>query len=193
MKCNIMATSFVKRTLKKAHATLVERLVEKAHLVETDLHNNRLEEQSSVLSYYSDPKSPGLASPVLSPGFPPPNTQDTIAYPDHMSAHQKLDRPGSNGTAPYPYSPPLPTKPRYSQPPPDPRYSQPLADPRYGYTRHSQPPADPRYSHSRYSQQPPQIQAPRHSYQSQVHPPELAPPEPRLVELDSSPAPPRRE
>ncbi|KAL8668243.1 MAG: hypothetical protein Q9202_000221 [Teloschistes flavicans] len=65
MKCNIMATSFVKRTLKKAHATLVERLVEKAHLVETDLHNNRLEEQSSVLSYYSDPKSPGLASPIV--------------------------------------------------------------------------------------------------------------------------------
>ncbi|KAL8776910.1 MAG: hypothetical protein Q9194_002864 [Teloschistes cf. exilis] len=65
MKCNIMATSFVKRTLKKAHATLVERLVEKAHLVETDLHNNRLEEQSSVLSYYSDPKSSGLASPSI--------------------------------------------------------------------------------------------------------------------------------
>ncbi|KAL9581668.1 MAG: hypothetical protein Q9212_003757 [Teloschistes hypoglaucus] len=191
MKCNIIATSFVKRTLKKAHATLVERLVEKAHLVETDLHNNRLEEQSSVLSYYSDPKSSGLASPVLSPGFVPQDSQDPIAYPNSMSAYQNIDHSGSNETPPYPYNPPMPTKSRYSLPPPDPRHSQPLEDPRYPHPRHSQSRADPRYSHPRYSQQPPHTQAPRHSYQTQAHPPELAPSEPRLAELDSAPAPPR--
>ncbi|KAL8693979.1 MAG: hypothetical protein Q9218_001277 [Villophora microphyllina] len=188
MKCNVMATTFVKKTLKKAHGTLVDRLVEKAHLRETEIHNNRLEEQNSILSYYSDPKSPGLASPLPSPGFPQQNKQDVKAYPGHMSAHQNVDHRGSIGAAPYPYSPPLDgmqhlsTASKYSQPPPDPRYSQPPIDPRY-----SRQAMDPRYS-----QQPPQAQLPRHSYQYQAHPSELAPSEPRLAELDSSPSYPRQ-
>ncbi|KAF2399504.1 hypothetical protein EJ06DRAFT_458698, partial [Trichodelitschia bisporula] len=34
MKCNIVMTSFVRKTLKKAHSTLVARLLEKATLLE---------------------------------------------------------------------------------------------------------------------------------------------------------------
>ncbi|KAL9058994.1 MAG: hypothetical protein Q9206_001672 [Seirophora lacunosa] len=41
MKCNFIATSFVKKTLKKAHESLVERLVEKAHIRERETHNSR--------------------------------------------------------------------------------------------------------------------------------------------------------
>ena len=42
MRCNMLMTSFVKKTLKKAHASLVDRLVEKAHLVEAKVYNERL-------------------------------------------------------------------------------------------------------------------------------------------------------
>jgi len=34
MRCNILMIGFVKKTLKKSHATLVARLVQKAHIVE---------------------------------------------------------------------------------------------------------------------------------------------------------------
>lgn len=50
MKCNFIATSFVKKTLKKAHESLVERLVEKAHIRERETHNSRLEENDPTLS-----------------------------------------------------------------------------------------------------------------------------------------------
>ncbi|KAF2744490.1 hypothetical protein M011DRAFT_371156, partial [Sporormia fimetaria CBS 119925] len=34
MKCNILMMSFVKKTFKESHSKLVERLVEKAHMIE---------------------------------------------------------------------------------------------------------------------------------------------------------------
>jgi hypothetical protein len=45
MKCNIMMTSFVKKTLKKAHSHLVERLLVKAQIVEAAEKNQRLSER----------------------------------------------------------------------------------------------------------------------------------------------------
>jgi hypothetical protein len=42
MKCNIMMMSFVKKTFKESHSKLVERLVEKAHLIESESANERL-------------------------------------------------------------------------------------------------------------------------------------------------------
>jgi len=54
MKCNIMMSSFVKKTLKKAHSSLVDRLVEKAKIVEVGRSNASL-------------------------GFPPPNRNSTIS------------------------------------------------------------------------------------------------------------------
>jgi hypothetical protein len=44
MKCNIMMTSFVKKTLKKAHSHLVDRLVIKAQIVDATLQNQQLSE-----------------------------------------------------------------------------------------------------------------------------------------------------
>lgn len=43
MKCNFAMTRFVRKTTEKAHATLVDRLVEKAHIKEGDIYNERLE------------------------------------------------------------------------------------------------------------------------------------------------------
>ncbi|KAL8788430.1 MAG: hypothetical protein Q9213_001653 [Squamulea squamosa] len=181
MKCNIMATGFVKKTLKKAHGTLVERLVEKAHLRETELHNSRLEEHNSILSYYSDPRSPELTS-----GFPSPNPSQTRyssnSYTNPSHEQHSLDYQGSLRKAPYPYSPPMESMhrayvdPRYSQPPPDYKYSQPLLDPRY-----SQPPS--------------QGQDPRTTYQPHAPvelPSSLASSDPKMAELDSSLAPSRQ-
>lgn len=68
MKCNVVMTTFVKKTTKKAHQTLVDRLVEKAHLKEADVHNNVLAEQHSLRNsyppnYHSDMTSPTAGLP----------------------------------------------------------------------------------------------------------------------------------
>lgn len=175
MKCNLMATGFVKKTLKKAHATLVQRLVEKAHIRESEIHNSRLEEHNSILSYYSEPKSPGYASPMPSPDPAQQAKVGMNTYPHQAPAYQPTDHRVSIGKAPYPYSPPLEG------------LQHPLARSSY-----PQPPIDPRYSQSppdlRYSQQPTQVQDPRRYFQpNEPHQPvELAPTEHRIAELPSS-------
>ena len=57
MRSNFMTTSFVKRTLKKAHEKLVARMIERAHLVENKTYNDRL--RSSSGSAYSASLSDG--------------------------------------------------------------------------------------------------------------------------------------
>jgi hypothetical protein len=42
MKCNIMMTSFVKKTLKKAHSALVSRVLVRAQIVEASMENERI-------------------------------------------------------------------------------------------------------------------------------------------------------
>lgn len=166
MKCNVMATSFVKKTLKKAHATLVARLVEKAHIRETELHNSRLEEHNSILSYYSEPKSPGNTSPLPSPDITRQSHQVTNPHLSPLPAYQPMDNRVSVGKAPYPYSPPLDGA---HQPYPDSRYSQPPPDPRL-----SQVPNDTRQSYQSFQSHPPvELHSSRH--------------EPKIAELPSSP------
>ena len=175
MKCNVMATGFVKKTLKKAHATLVERLVEKAHLRESEIHNSRIEEHNSILSYYSESTSPEINKPLPSPDPARQNRYSLDPQPSPLPAHQSFEHRGSFGKAPYPYSPPMEA---VQQPFADPRYSQPPLDPRY-----SQPPTE-----LRYSQPPAYAHDPRHSFQPyQPHQPvEIAPSESRIAELPSS-------
>jgi len=48
MRCNIMMTGFVKKTLKKAHASLVDRLVIKAKIVEASMNNQRLNDKTLI-------------------------------------------------------------------------------------------------------------------------------------------------
>lgn len=49
MKCNIMMTSFVKKTLKKAHAHLVDRLLVKAQIEDAAESNRRINEKTLIL------------------------------------------------------------------------------------------------------------------------------------------------
>lgn len=109
MKCNILMTTFVKKTLKKAHATLVERLVEKSHLLEAEAHNSRIWETKSNYSYHSsatnstrfqaphpspDPSSISrFSGSAGSPGFtapsrssPDPEDRDRKSYTPYPSA-----------------------------------------------------------------------------------------------------------
>ena len=46
MKCNIMMTGFVKKTLKKAHSSLVDRLLVKAAIVDASLTNQRINDKT---------------------------------------------------------------------------------------------------------------------------------------------------
>ncbi|KAJ4287649.1 hypothetical protein N0V90_012352 [Kalmusia sp. IMI 367209] len=48
MKCNIMMMSFVKKTFKESHAKMVDRLVEKAHVLESKQANERLNQLKNV-------------------------------------------------------------------------------------------------------------------------------------------------
>jgi hypothetical protein len=48
MKCNIMMLSFVKKTFKESHSKLVDRLVEKAHIIESKIANERLQGLKTV-------------------------------------------------------------------------------------------------------------------------------------------------
>ncbi|KAL8793435.1 MAG: hypothetical protein Q9195_003918 [Heterodermia aff. obscurata] len=64
MRCNILMLSFVKKTLKKAHSTLVARLVEKAHLIEAQAQNDSM----FVLDARRDSSLPGCGT-GLRPGY----------------------------------------------------------------------------------------------------------------------------
>lgn len=65
MKCNIMMTSFVKKTMKKAHSTLVARLLVKAQIQDASISNQRLAEQTltPILSQYSGSQTSTAYSP----------------------------------------------------------------------------------------------------------------------------------
>lgn len=66
MKVNVVMGDFVKKTTKKAHSTLVQRLVEKAHLIEAEAHNEQRFQDSYPPGYHAgvaSPKSPKAGTP----------------------------------------------------------------------------------------------------------------------------------
>lgn len=99
MKVNFMMTKFVKANTKKAHSTLVDRLVERAHLVEAHVHNSGLAEQLSLRDQY------------------PPDYHSGIVSPEQQSS-QFFD--GKPLTVPGASSPPLPQHPSNYNMPQDP-------------------------------------------------------------------------
>ena len=124
MRCNILLTSFVRKNLKKAHETLVARLVEKAHLIATEEHNNNL-------VAYSDTASMSSYGPS-SPGFPPPlfsTPQSSLAAGSMSSANYAL----SSNRNSYQFPPERQSMQQVQNnesmfsPGPPPRYSQPGA------------------------------------------------------------------
>lgn len=120
MRCNILMTAFVRKTLKKAHHTLVARLVEKAHLNEAERHNAMLLTQQAMAgnSTGSDRDSVSSYTPS-SPGF---------GSPSGMNPHDSMSSVPSQGSrASYGYhSDPnqIHFDPKATQSVPPPRYSQ---------------------------------------------------------------------
>lgn len=77
MKCNIMLTSFVKKTLKKAHSHLVERLLVKAQILDASIKNQQLETSKLYGGSFN-----GSQSSEYSPSEygPPSSTDDKGSY-----------------------------------------------------------------------------------------------------------------
>ena len=189
MKCNVMMLSFVKKTFKDAHSKLVDRLVEKTHLLEAKVANERLGAHSPSLMPGSPAMFPG--SPALHPSSPA--FQHLSVYSNASSGHtdSPLASPGLQHTSPalkhaatfchsqqilspqygavdpaYHAANPYAQDPRLSQypvDPKDPRFSQyppDQKDPRFSQYPPDQ--KDPRFSH---------YQDPRHAYQPYASPP----------------------
>ncbi|EON61254.1 hypothetical protein W97_00467 [Coniosporium apollinis CBS 100218] len=93
MRCNIFAVSFVKRTLKKAHALLVERLVNKTRIEDREkfrMSDSMSKETASTVSAFSP----------VSPAFVPVAAQ---ASTGHGGLVEYATSAGYG-----PYSPPIP-------------------------------------------------------------------------------------
>ena len=113
MKVNVVMGAFVKKTTKKAHSTLVQRLVQKAHLIEAEVHNSRLAEQS-----FRDSYPMGFHSGATSP-TPQPSDQDTTSMRSgsgRYSEDRSVVSGGSHDRYSYTGNPPIanPSKSRYS-------------------------------------------------------------------------------
>lgn len=102
MKCNIMMISFVKKTFKESHSKLVDRLVDKAHAVEAQLANERLEALKTL-----DPRERMGHGEI--PIAPPPGHGSPANHPAHMSMHSSASGQsyGSRSSqSQYPSTPP---------------------------------------------------------------------------------------
>lgn len=80
MKCNIMMMGFVKKTFKDSHSTMVDRLVEKAHVLESRQANERL----NALKNLAPGERMGHGSIFIAP---PPG------YEEERKSHNYDDKP----------------------------------------------------------------------------------------------------
>ncbi|CAD6452289.1 249e0210-0b9c-4d0c-b807-66f63c6696c6 [Sclerotinia trifoliorum] len=91
MKCNIMMTSFVKKTIKKSHSALVERLVVKAQMLDRSIRNSRLNEETLsmpelTISRPSSSQTPSSRAPTA---YSPTSDYDN----DSAYAEPEVDSP----------------------------------------------------------------------------------------------------
>lgn len=208
MKCNIVMTNFVKKTLKKSHAALIERLKVKAQIVAAAEANERL---ASGLSPSLSSSSASVRSDLSSRPWTPSSSVSSPA-PSVQSFVPQLR--GSSGTptrSPPPHPSPPSTAPSSGFPSPHAQYtlsSPPTAGPRpcapYGsssrpyekeprYGAHHSPPQHQQHSsppaYGRYDPTPPQ-QPPQPMYQyipaQQPNPDLNAVPEPLRLRQNSA-------
>jgi hypothetical protein len=136
MKCNIVMTNFVKKTLKRAHSSLVDRLVEKAKIVEVGKSNaslgyaapNRQSTISSSSYSGSQPGTPSLAA--VSPGTHhsrlsvgsdqgyPPRVTSGFVSPGMIQDPAYAAQAAQHGNPAYPYPPGAYGHPGYAYPSP---------------------------------------------------------------------------
>lgn len=102
MKVNVVMGGFVKKTTKKAHLTLVQRLVQKAHITEAEVHNTELAERRFRDSYPPDYHS-GAASPP--PGTPYQGRKSTHSGSGPYSDNQSVVSSGSHDRYSYTSNP----------------------------------------------------------------------------------------
>ncbi|PKX99357.1 uncharacterized protein P174DRAFT_447867 [Aspergillus novofumigatus IBT 16806] len=108
MRCQIWATSFVKRTLKKAHSTLVDRLIMKANLLK-----ERAESNSVSLG---SPTSSSHRFSVASAELPVPEYGQTMHSPREKWQQVHGPNGAANKKNPFPSSNELPGSLRPGQP-----------------------------------------------------------------------------
>ncbi|KAH6673717.1 hypothetical protein B0J14DRAFT_654375 [Halenospora varia] len=94
MKCNIMMTGFVKKTLRKAHASLVDRILVKAQIVDAALENQRINDK--VLS--------GSVPPSLS-------SRNSIGHSQNNGYEDSIIEETSSSAPQIPYTPGQPSPP----------------------------------------------------------------------------------
>ena len=135
MKVNVVMGGFVKKTTKKAHATLVSRLVEKAHIIEAQSHNTALAEQRFRDSYPPDYHS-GTTSPPATTSYQDGKSLNSGS--GSYSDNQSVVSGGSHDR--YSYTPSLsnPTYSDYSQRPSvKPNNSYPAVAPLFSQPSHT--------------------------------------------------------
>jgi hypothetical protein len=131
MRCNVFMSAFVKKTLKKAHAALVERLTVKAQIATAAEINHRMSLQRPMSNWQqqaglvgqrmsmsrreSMDLPPSLESPKFLPplfengsGFASPMKNDFSAFPFHSHGRSESTTPSLYSNSPYstPIDPP---------------------------------------------------------------------------------------
>lgn len=91
MKCNIMMMGFVKKTFKESHAKMVDRLVEKAHILESREANERLNQLKNV----APGERMGHGSIFIAP---PPGYAEKPAYDDKPLPERPRESAYSDGS-----------------------------------------------------------------------------------------------
>lgn len=164
LRCNLLMTGFVKKNLKKSHATLVDHLVEKARLVMAG------GEKASVHIAQQSPLSAAEEKPVL---FQPPPQSSSSQKQAPRHSGQEATAPGKRRSPPPQLGSPF--VPGY-QPgrPPSVRYPTPNAGEQHNQQQHRGAP--PAAHHRSYSSQPAGNPWPEQQQQHQQHRPAAWPP-----------------
>ena len=122
MKVNFTMTAFVKKTTKRTHTTLVERLIEKSHSKEGEAYNSALTEQLDMRNQYPpDYHTSQSSSGMVSPSHPP----NAGYFPDHKPPLDNHPSFSSHGSIPQHGMPGAPRHPSYHAPDPKQGYIQP--------------------------------------------------------------------
>lgn len=103
MKCNVLITKFVKKTLKNAHAGLVDSLLAKAQLSEIKAYNTQMWKQRLYLPL-NLPTSPDLHFTIFSGNHTGVNQTDTLLVKDIDYSN------GDESFAATDLAPPIPTR-----------------------------------------------------------------------------------
>ncbi|KAI1377602.1 hypothetical protein F4677DRAFT_444194 [Hypoxylon crocopeplum] len=101
LRCNFVMSSFVKKTLKKAHGTLVERLLQKSRVASRSAAATPVPGSSSMLSHQRTASSAHSGSVHSSPhtSYASPHTSQQYALAYHQQQQQQ-SRPHSQATPP---------------------------------------------------------------------------------------------